>query len=120
MDAKNVKISPSANPKGIESAENVEQALVLLSEIVDQGGGGGGSETDPIWSSEKANYYTKAQVDGLLSAQAASYQLKIDDLQDQIDSLVSPTLTLDVNHELGKIYLLNNGVEISNVTYIYP
>lgn len=85
-----------------------------------QGGGGGGNETDPIWEIDKVNYYTKAQVDGLLSSQAAEFQLKIDDLQNQIDSVVAPILTLDVNHELGKIYLLNNGVEISSVTYIYP
>ena len=31
-------------------------------------GGGGGSctETDPIWTSEKSNYYTKTQVDGMV------------------------------------------------------
>ena len=27
---------------------------------------GGGEETDPVWTAEKSNYYTKSEVDGIV------------------------------------------------------
>jgi hypothetical protein len=88
VDAKNVIISQNANPAGIESAQNVEQAVVQLAKIVsDLSGVGVGTESDPIYTADKPNIALKSE----LTPKADKTYVDSQDanLQSQIDAIVT-------------------------------
>lgn len=71
-----VDVTADSTYKTVELVDNTDGMKLATPVIISKDGGSTGTETDPIWTAEKTNYYTKDEVDALIPSGGGSIYIE--------------------------------------------